>query len=585
MTLTQVTTGGVDENISIDSNTLKVDGTNNRVGIGTTGPEQLLHVESSSSPTVYIKSNVAAAGSFSQLEFGTGGTNTSAKSRIKSHRMSTASAATNLAFETTNSSSTTSEIARFNSLGQMIIGGTAALDSDKQLTLTTTSTSGGLGILSPNNGRGDIFFGDAADDNVGQIKYSHVDNSLTIRTNASDRLKIDSSGRLLMGSSVAGNADADNINVAGAGNVGITFRGSSSGTGNIFFADNTSGDDLKRGQIVYDHSGNSMRLHTNAVERLRVDSLGRLLVNTSSARTNYNNTNAYGPILNLEGTSNSNRVLSFIHNDSSGGPFLALGSTGGSSAGSNTLVAAQSTLGFLSFQGADGTDLVEAAQIKAQVDGTPGNNDMPGRLVFSTTADGASSLTERMRITKDGHLLLGQSTTQVPGFGSTTVGCAFEALGSNGGAFFASRVDGPVYFGNRNNDGNLHECRRSGNFVGSISVNSSSTAFNTSSDHRLKENVVALSGAIDRVKQLLPKRFNFIIEPDATVDGFLAHEAQTVVPEAITGTHNEVDANNNPIYQGIDQSKLVPLLTAALQEAIAKIETLETKVAALEAAG
>ena len=145
-----------------------------------------------------------------------------------------------------------------------------------------------------------------------------------------------------------------------------------------------------------------------------------------------------------------------------------------------------------------------------------------------------------------------------------------------------------------------------GTIVGRIAVSGSSTAYNTSSDYRLKENVVALDRAIDRVKQLAPKRFNFIAEPGATVDGFLAHEAQTVVPEAITGTHNGVevweegeelpddvsvgdnkldeDGNTIPAYQGIDQSKLVPLLTAALQEAIAKIETLETKVAALEAA-
>ena len=57
----------------------------------------------------------------------------------------------------------------------------------------------------------------------------------------------------------------------------------------------------------------------------------------------------------------------------------------------------------------------------------------------------------------------------------------------------------------------------------------------------------------------------------------------TAVPEAISGTKDEVDSDNKPVYQGIDQSKLVPLLTAALQEAITKIETLETKVAALEA--
>ena len=124
---------------------------------------------------------------------------------------------------------------------------------------------------------------------------------------------------------------------------------------------------------------------------------------------------------------------------------------------------------------------------------------------------------------------------------------------------------------------------RNASAVGNISITTNSTNFNTTSDYRLKENVVELSGAIARVNQLQPKRFNFISEPGKTVDGFLAHEAQTVVPEAVTGTHNEVDDEGNPVMQGIDQAKLVPLLTAALQEALAKIATLETKVAALEA--
>ena len=149
--------------------------------------------------------------------------------------------------------------------------------------------------------------------------------------------------------------------------------------------------------------------------------------------------------------------------------------------------------------------------------------------------------------------------------------------------------------------------------VGRIRTSGSGTSYNTSSDYRLKENVVDLDGAITRVKQLAPKRFNFIADADTAIDGFLAHEAQTVVPEAVTGTHNGIevwkqgeelpdgvsvgdnkldeDGNTIPDYQGIDQSKLVPLLTAALQEAIGKIETLETqhadllaRVTALEAA-
>ena len=119
-------------------------------------------------------------------------------------------------------------------------------------------------------------------------------------------------------------------------------------------------------------------------------------------------------------------------------------------------------------------------------------------------------------------------------------------------------------------------------FVGSVETTGSATQYVSASDHRLKENVVDLTGAIDRLKTLSPRRFNFIAEPDTTLDGFIAHEV-TAVPEAVSGTHNAVDDDGNPKYQGLDASKLVPLLTGALQEAIAKIETLETKVAALEA--
>jgi hypothetical protein len=120
-----------------------------------------------------------------------------------------------------------------------------------------------------------------------------------------------------------------------------------------------------------------------------------------------------------------------------------------------------------------------------------------------------------------------------------------------------------------------------GSSIGNITQNgTTAVAYNTSSDYRLKENVTSVPDGIARLQQLKPSRFNFIADPDHTVDGFLAHEVQTVVPEAITGEKDAVDDNGNPIYQGIDQSKLVPLLTAALQEAIAKIEDLEGRLTA-----
>jgi hypothetical protein len=115
-----------------------------------------------------------------------------------------------------------------------------------------------------------------------------------------------------------------------------------------------------------------------------------------------------------------------------------------------------------------------------------------------------------------------------------------------------------------------------GTEVGTINRTSSGTSYNTSSDYRLKENETAITDGITRVKQLKPYKFNFKVDPDTKVDGFFAHEVSGIVPEAISG---EKDGEN---MQGIDQSKLVPLLTGALQEAITKIETLETKVAALE---
>lgn len=117
---------------------------------------------------------------------------------------------------------------------------------------------------------------------------------------------------------------------------------------------------------------------------------------------------------------------------------------------------------------------------------------------------------------------------------------------------------------------------------GFIGANQYTVQYSTSSDYRLKENVVPISNGIERIKQLKPCRFNFIGgDADYVVDGFLAHEAGKVVREAVNGEKDAVDAEGNPVYQGIDQSKIVPLLTAALKEAVTKIEELEARINAL----
>jgi hypothetical protein len=178
-----------------------------------------------------------------------------------------------------------------------------------------------------------------------------------------------------------------------------------------------------------------------------------------------------------------------------------------------------------------------------------------------------SASTESMRITSGGVLTVGttDSSPYVPTEG-------FIVAINNGtkyGAIFGANSTsekGAVVFVNPNG------------LVGSITTNGSATAYNTSSDYRLKENVVPMEGALDRVDALKPSRFNFIADPETTVDGFLAHQVAEIVPEAITGEKDAVDEEGNPIYQGIDQSKIVPLLVGAIQELRAEIESLKSQI-------
>lgn len=230
------------------------------------------------------------------------------------------------------------------------------------------------------------------------------------------------------------------------------------------------------------------------------------------------------------------------------------------------------------------SDYIGAEIIAARPDAAEAKTD----LIFKTSGSSADA-TERMRIQSDGRVLVfdtdrsrGNTDSWLYSAGNTdTTSGAMPlelAVDSTSGAtrYLAG-------FSNVNG------------FIGSITVNGSTTSYNTSSDYRLKENVTPLDGAADRLAQIPVHRFNFIADPDTTVDGFLAHEVQAFVPEAITGekdafeTVDVTDEDGNvtgtetrPVYQSIDQSKLVPLLTAALQEALQKIDALEARIATLE---
>ena len=238
------------------------------------------------------------------------------------------------------------------------------------------------------------------------------------QSSPAERVRIDSSGRLGIGTTSPNQAlevvGSQWLRGAYTDTTGLGFVGNS-GTGRDFVIKRSAASTMSiemSGRNAFNIIGNTGDTNCNitfsttgASEAARIDSSGRLLVGTSSARAVGQNANT-API-QVETATNTAAVQIVANPVSAAGPTLFFGKSRGGSLGSNTVVQADDTLGSIAFCGADGTDLDSyGAEIKALVDGTPGNNDMPGRLVFSTTADGAASPTERMRIDSTGLVTL-----------------------------------------------------------------------------------------------------------------------------------------------------------------------------------
>jgi hypothetical protein len=182
--------------------------------------------------------------------------------------------------------------------------------------------------------------------------------------------------------------------------------------------------------------------------------------------------------------------------------------------------------------------------------------------------------TERARIDSSGNLLVGTTVGGV-GVNNTNSGTVIEAAGT----VLISRGDNAALLVNTNGDRTLISCRRSSTEVGRISVTSTATAYNTNSDYRLKHDIVPMQNALATVAQLKPVTYKWNVD-NSESQGFIAHELQAVVPDCVTGEKDAVDADGNPVYQGIDTSFLVATLTAAIQELKAEVDSLRAQVEA-----
>ena len=402
---------------------------------------------------------------------------------------------------------------------------------------------------------------------------------LIFHTNQTERAQIDGSGRFLIGTNSVYNANSysKNLIIYENGDAGASIIGnaSSSNYASLYLTDTTTA--IKgyleaqlgvNGNFTIGANGSGpIRFTNNGSERLRIDGSGNVMI----------------------GMTNGSKKFSVRESSTSSGVYY------------NQLIGGSSHLtGYAVGIGFDPEGYPARNKIAIVAEGV-GAGYSKGKLHFlvndAANSSEATLSDAAMTIYETGQVGINRDTTPLNGVKlmvqnpSNNVFYAYhEGTGNNytflcrndraSGSTQATQI---IFLGSGNT------------YVGDIRSTGSATSYNTSSDYRLKENVTTISDGITRLKTLKPSRFNFISNPSQTVDGFLAHEV-TAVPEAISGTKDEVvtqtmidngDAPsdsklNDPIYQQIDQAKLVPLLTAALQEAVAKIETLESKVAALE---
>jgi hypothetical protein len=330
---------------------------------------------------------------------------------------------------------------------------------------------------------------------------------------------------------------------------------------------------------------------------MRIDSSGRLLIGTSTTSSN-------AP-LQISTSASGFSVQTKLdvgdfqrYENSANGPFIFLAKSRSSTLGTQTIVQSDDYLGGLQFRGSDGTDAIPAAQFHARVDGTPGSNNMPGRLEFFTTPSGSASPLERMRITSGGYVKASNTGVYTDAGGGSRA--------TNSQHFFRSDQNGLTIQATNTNLGGAVEGFTSDfatgatgtHFIGAINlvrtfivyangnVANTNNSYGAISDIKLKENIVDAKSQWNDLKALQVRNYNLKKGQTHTQIGLIAQEVELVSP-GLVNESPDLDKDGvelGTVTKRVNYSVLYMKAVKALQEAMERIETLEAKVAALESA-
>ena len=499
------------------------------------------------------------------------------------------------------------------------------VSSDTAIILARAADTNGLASLNllaeGTTGNSRILFSDtAAATGDGWISYSHNDRAFTFTTagTGNERLRIKSGGEVRIGAnSTTASTAGDDLVIEGASDRGLSIISGTSSSANIYFGDSGDAD---IGRIAYQHNDNALDFSVNAAGtmlRMQSDGNMRWWPDGSSGVNLYMHSNGASAITYAVYKDGSTATTCAFKNQNSSGTAKTWMEVNGDQQISipygmggtdylNIYVGADITKG-INIIGQDGANQnSDSGKIHfngyAQTNGPWiwGENTVAwGKkdLVFgtvSTTNDYTTEVGETMRLTKYGDIQWGINPNDTLWDSSSESGVYYRrSQGSFAMATPANTGYASWYINKNTGNGGSTDRRyidfyMNNNQVGRIQENGSGqTSYGTTSDYRRKENVVSITDGITEVKKLKPYRFNFkTCDASKIVQGFFAHEAQEVVPHAVNGTKDAVKVNEKgveaPDYQDIDYGQLTPLLTAALQEAIAKIEDLEAKLAANE---